>query len=786
MLSQANNLTLQFRLQGKSSFFKKYKIADENALIGDGTFSLCMKCTSIKTKETFAVKIMKLNHNASQEIDVLEKCQGHSNIVKLIEKMSDNHYNYIVFELLSGGELFSRIRGKNYLSEKEARYYFQQILDAVSFMHAKQIVHKDLKPENILFVDDADDSDLKIVDFGFALDLNEISTEEVNTCFTLDYAAPESLVKGQTKKSRDLWSLGVILYTMLCGNTPFKPISEQEEQQEQQQQQADLRIAVTENIRKGKYNTINCRWSVISHEAKDLIEKLLRVKESERISLNHVRDHPWLQTTPAPLDYSIDDGIDVISKYAGKQLKISNDSDVTIIHENNDDDDDDDEDNNSRSSNKMMETLLESENREETRSNDDSSSGIVMSDRNEGSSSISSHQDHLDVQEEPENLSLKDYGVGIEERIDAKMQVNESSTPPSSMSLESEQKCDEGVEVPETESVNVYNVQKVPLKKTRDRKARKNVKRKFAKKKSNQKSGLKIIESEDLKNEEDSSKLLLNYHGDDKEDEFSGFELELMPDHKFPSDLCLVLFNHLLHADHKKLLAISKRNIKKMKTCRETSKVAKRTTRTQRDKSLSSVKVQVDDTRETRRSQRLKNLNERSITNCPPPIDIKKNIMPVVAAIIEKKPIEEKPSARRGRLPKQTKPIPAAESKTVTKRGRKRKCDVKMSEENNVSKKVKAFVPPPHKNKVVVKDEAQRTRSRINVQIVNQIKVHESVSSTFVRNLLRPNVSVVDLTKYVDNAKRSSMIQIRTATCMTMKHEPAEKSIINYKTNITL
>lgn len=105
-----------------------------------------MKCISRHTQEEFAVKIMKIDHDASQEIQALEKCQGHKNIVKLVETMQDKNFNYIIFELLSGGELFSRIRESGFLTESIARVYFQQIVEAVVFTHSKGIIHKDLKP----------------------------------------------------------------------------------------------------------------------------------------------------------------------------------------------------------------------------------------------------------------------------------------------------------------------------------------------------------------------------------------------------------------------------------------------------------------------------------------------------------------------------------------------------------------------------------------------------------------------------------------------------------------
>lgn len=331
-----------------------------------------MKCTSIKSNEVFAVKIMKIDHDASQEIDALEKCQGHANIVKLIEKLHDKYFNYIVFELLNGGELFSRIRECNFLSEPTARLYFHQIMDAVYFMHAKSIVHRDLKPENIMFVDNALNSMLKIVDFGFA---HNKTTEENSPCFTLDYAAPESLLKGPTKESRDIWSLGVILYTMLCGNTPFKPLKEHDER--------NLRTQILENIRKGKYNTANPRWQEISDEAKDLIECLLQVNESERISFDKLKRHRWVVAEDE--HFNIDH-----EEFTEDKSIHRMESEETVIndYDNNDD----------AISNEDEKENVNQETREETRSNDDSSSGIVMSDRNEGSSISSHHEDEQSAQ----------------------------------------------------------------------------------------------------------------------------------------------------------------------------------------------------------------------------------------------------------------------------------------------------------------------------------------------------------------------------------------------------
>lgn len=229
---------------------------------------------------------MLKSHDASQEIDALNKCQGHERIVQLEEKMEDDRYTYLVFELLNGGELFSRIRDHNLLTEATAKLYFRQLVEGVQYIHQKNFVHRDLKPENIMFVDRQEDSQLKIIDFGYARRKN---SEETLKCFTLDYAAPESLKKGTTNQSRDYWSLGVILYTMLIGHTPFMPENVNKHHDEEK-----YRLRLKENINKATYNTKCSAWTEISKEAKDLISGLLKHKESERLNLLDVLSHSWL------------------------------------------------------------------------------------------------------------------------------------------------------------------------------------------------------------------------------------------------------------------------------------------------------------------------------------------------------------------------------------------------------------------------------------------------------------------------------------------------------------
>jgi len=130
-----------------SPFFKKYHIFVGESILGDGSFSICRKCVNRLTGVEYAVKIVSRKIDTSREIELLEQCQGHPNIVNLIEVFQDEMHTYIILELLKGGELLKRIRKRSVFSEIEAGQIFRGLIAAVSFMHSKGIVHRDLKPE---------------------------------------------------------------------------------------------------------------------------------------------------------------------------------------------------------------------------------------------------------------------------------------------------------------------------------------------------------------------------------------------------------------------------------------------------------------------------------------------------------------------------------------------------------------------------------------------------------------------------------------------------------------
>lgn len=237
-----------------------------------------MKCIVLNTNETRAVKIVKSFVDVESEIEMLRACRDHTNIVQLIEVIKDDRFTYIVTELLEGPELFEYVQ-KNRLSETEARNLFSEILKAVQFVHSKGIVHRDLKLENIMFAHE-NSTLLKLIDFGFAKSIRNRTTD--TSRYSLEYAAPEMLLNKKCNEACDLWSLGVILYTLLCGHTPF-----------QRRNEVYNEHTIRERVQRGSFDMKSPAWQSLNKSAKDLIRSLLTVCTSKRMKLSNIYDSGW-------------------------------------------------------------------------------------------------------------------------------------------------------------------------------------------------------------------------------------------------------------------------------------------------------------------------------------------------------------------------------------------------------------------------------------------------------------------------------------------------------------
>uniref|UniRef100_A0A8C5EAQ1 Ribosomal protein S6 kinase n=1 Tax=Gouania willdenowi TaxID=441366 RepID=A0A8C5EAQ1_GOUWI len=273
----------------ESQFFLHYELCLLGPPLGEGSFSVCRKCRHKQTGHEYAVKIISRRMEAytQREIAALRQCEAHPNIVKLQDVFTDQFHTYLVMELLRGGELLERIKKKKLFGEAEASQLLQCLVSAVSFMHEAGVVHRDLKPENVLFTDDSDDSVLKVIDFGFARLCPAGSAPLQTPCFTLQYAAPELFESAGYDKACDLWSLGVILYTMLSGQVPF--------QSEQRGMTSSYAADIMQKIKEGDFSLDGEAWKGVSEDAKELVKGLLTVDPERRLKLSDLKENSWLQ-----------------------------------------------------------------------------------------------------------------------------------------------------------------------------------------------------------------------------------------------------------------------------------------------------------------------------------------------------------------------------------------------------------------------------------------------------------------------------------------------------------
>lgn len=187
----------------------------------------------------------------------------HKNIVKLKDKFDTPSHLYLVMECCSGGELFDRIVDREKYTEADAAKVVRSVADALAYCHSAEppIVHRDLKPENLLLIDSSEDADVKVADFGLAKMLTK-DTLMQTACGTPNYVAPEILEGREYDEKVDAWSLGVIMYILLCGFPPFYD---------------ENNAALFTAIKSGDFEFPSPFWDDISSEAKDCIKRMLTV-----------------------------------------------------------------------------------------------------------------------------------------------------------------------------------------------------------------------------------------------------------------------------------------------------------------------------------------------------------------------------------------------------------------------------------------------------------------------------------------------------------------------------
>ncbi|KAM4547747.1 MAP kinase-interacting serine/threonine-protein kinase 2b [Odontesthes bonariensis] len=287
-----------------------YRLQEE--VLGEGAYARVQTCINLITNKEYAVKIIEKRpgHSRSRvfrEVEMLYQCQGHRNILELVEFFEEEDKFYLVFEKLRGGSVLAQIHKRQHFSEQEASIMVYDIASALDFLHNKGMAHRDLKPENILCESADKISPVKICDFdlGSGIKLNSdsspISTPELLTpCGSAEYMAPEVVEAFSEEatiydKRCDLWSLGVILYIMLSGYPPFVGRCGGGCGWELGEPCHTCQNTLFESIQEGKYEFPEKDWAHISSSAKDLISKLLVRDAKNRLSASQVLQHIWVQ-----------------------------------------------------------------------------------------------------------------------------------------------------------------------------------------------------------------------------------------------------------------------------------------------------------------------------------------------------------------------------------------------------------------------------------------------------------------------------------------------------------
>uniref|UniRef100_A0A8D2AEI8 non-specific serine/threonine protein kinase n=1 Tax=Sus scrofa TaxID=9823 RepID=A0A8D2AEI8_PIG len=270
------------QLHGNNIHFTDgYEIKED---IGVGSYSVCKRCVHKATDAEYAVKIIdKSKRDPSEEIEILLRYGQHPNIITLKDVYDDGKCVYLVMELMRGGELLDRILRQRCFSEREASDVLCTIAKTMDYLHSQGVVHRDLKPSNILYMDESGNPEsIRICDFGFAKQLRAENGLLMTPCYTANFVAPEVLKRQGYDAACDIWSLGILLYTMLAGFTPFANGPD------------DTPEDILARIGSGKYALSGGNWDSISDAAKDVVSKMLHVDPHQRLTAVQVLKHPWI------------------------------------------------------------------------------------------------------------------------------------------------------------------------------------------------------------------------------------------------------------------------------------------------------------------------------------------------------------------------------------------------------------------------------------------------------------------------------------------------------------
>ncbi|XP_063076757.1 calcium/calmodulin-dependent protein kinase (CaM kinase) II gamma 1 isoform X10 [Engraulis encrasicolus] len=263
-------------------FTDEYQLYEE---LGKGAFSVVRRCVKKSSGQEYAAKIINTKKLSARDHQKLEReariCRllNHPNIVRLHDSIAEEGFHYLIFDLVTGGELFEDIVAREYYSEADASQCISQILESVNHIHQHDIVHRDLKPENLLLASKMKGAAVKLADFGLAIEVQGDQQAWFGFAGTPGYLSPEVLRKDPYGKPVDIWACGVILYILLVGYPPFW-----DEDQHKLYQQ----------IKAGAYDFPSPEWDTVTPEAKNLINQMLTINPAKRITADQALKHPWV------------------------------------------------------------------------------------------------------------------------------------------------------------------------------------------------------------------------------------------------------------------------------------------------------------------------------------------------------------------------------------------------------------------------------------------------------------------------------------------------------------
>ncbi|KAM8875974.1 ribosomal protein S6 kinase alpha-2-like [Synchiropus picturatus] len=278
---EVNNNPIAKHFHTDMTFSDVYELKEE---VGQTSTSVYKRCLHRITAVEYSVKIMdKTKKDPSEEVEIMLRYGQHPNIVTLKDVFDDGQSVYLVQELLRGEELLDRVLTTPNFIEKEASDIICTLTKTVEYLHSQGVVHRDLKPSNIRYSDDRGLVEcIRICDFGFAKQLRAENGLLMTPCYTATFMAPEVLRKQGYDAACDIWSLGILLYTMIAGFSPFASSPD------------DTAEEILAQIGCGKFVLTGGNWDLVSDAAKDIVTKMLHVDPHQRLTAPQILRHPWI------------------------------------------------------------------------------------------------------------------------------------------------------------------------------------------------------------------------------------------------------------------------------------------------------------------------------------------------------------------------------------------------------------------------------------------------------------------------------------------------------------